>query len=393
MDTFWHVTSYGYPNPFSDDKNAKKSWAIFQSFAQNDSYQRIKDHWESLPVPERLSAHSIESRKASFEEFGLLYVLTGSDKVEITPGGRQLIAAGEAGDQDLFAWIGINLLMRFPLQGPPRSRVTANVDSAFPIYNFLFSALCELQNFVWFEELIRVLGKVTNLEGARLAVEQVRHLRAGTESFDNLEPMPEIKGSYYNSMNQVLNHIGLAGLILTSERGVSTGTPYTLDRRDGLLSSASEIVRLAIGERSANVEDDDCVVSDQFINRMPTVPPFGTEEDYFRYLGAPVPDMGKARLDVEKSLPQVLFGQENVSVLTENVHYSTNGLSISGDVATLCRVSRGQRLILSHDLEWTYKVKDKQRVEGGSVAVEITRSKPISNPETILPHILENPDE
>ena len=390
MNTFWHVTSYGYPNPFSDGKNEKKSWAIFKSFAQNDSYQKVKDQWESLSGSERLSAHSIESRKASLEEFGLLYVLAGSDKIEITPGGRQLIAAAEADDQDQFAWVGINLLMRFPLQGPPRSRVTSNVTSAFPIYNFLFSALCELQNFVWFEELIRVLGKVTSLEGARLAVEQVRNLRSGKESFDDLDPMPDLRGSYYNSMNQVLNHVGLAGLILSSERG---GSPYTLDRKDGLLSSASEIVRLAIGERSADVEDDDCVVSDQFINRMPAVPPFGTETDYFRYLGAAVPDMGKARLEVEKSLPQVLFGQENVSVLTENIHYSTDGHVISGDVATLCRVSRGQRLILSHDLEWTYKVKDKQRVEGGGVAVEITRSKPISNPETIFPLILESPNE
>nr|WP_181716156.1 hypothetical protein [Cryobacterium sp.]QJS06289.1 hypothetical protein [Cryobacterium sp.] len=389
MAAYWRVASYGYPNPFGD-KNAQRSWKIFMSFVQNDSYQGVKDQWTSASGPDRLSAHAVESRKSSLEEFGLLYVFSGSDKIEITPGGRQLIAAADAQQKDEFTWVGINLLMRFPLQGPPRSRVTSNVASAFPIYNFLFSALCELQNYVWLEELIRVLGKVTTVDGARAALEQVRDLRSGAESFDDLEPMPDLRGAYYNSMNQVLNHIGLAGLILTSERGSS---PYTLDRKDSLLSSASEIVRLAIGERSAASADDDCVISDQFINRMPTVPPFTTEAAYFRYLGAAVPDMAQSRLAVEESLPQVLFGQENVSVLTEKIHYTVQGQSIIGEVATLCRVSRGQRLILSHDSDWTYKVRGKERVEGGTVEVQIVRSKPISNPETILPYFMEDPNE
>jgi hypothetical protein len=391
MTNYWRVASYGYPNPFGS-KLALRSWAIFISFVNNGSYKAVKDHWLSQESAERLSAHAVESRKSSFEEFGLLYVLSGSDRIVITPGGRQLLAAAESGSQQQFAWVAVNLLMRFPLQGPPRSKVTSNAASDFPIYNFLYAAFCELQNFVWFEELIRVLGRVTSLPEAQEAIELVRNLRTGAATTDNLPAMPDLKGAYYNSMNQVLNHIGIAGLILSSERSSS---PYRseLHRKDTLLSSYSELVRLAIGEGGVNRADDDCAGSDQFIGRMPVVPIFHDEDQYFAYLGAPVPDMHAARIAVEESLPQVLFGQENVSVLTEHVHYETGDNAIIGEVATLCRVSRGQRLLLSHDAEWTYKVRDKQRIEGGKIQVQIVRSKPISNPETIVPFFVETDDE
>ncbi|EEN86811.1 hypothetical protein RHOER0001_0307 [Rhodococcus erythropolis SK121] len=391
MTNYWRVASYGYPNPFGS-KLAQRSWAIFRSFVDQTSYKSVKEYWDSEEVTERLSGHAVESRKSSLEEFGLLYVLTGSDQIVITPGGRQLLEAADAGDKQKFAWIGINLLMRFPLQGPPRSRKNSNTASDFPIYNFIYSALCDLQNYVWFEELIRVLGTVTTLSEAQSAVEKVRNLRSGAATFDNMPQMPELKGAYYNSMNQVLNHIGLAGLILSSERGA---TPYKSDlqRKDTLISSFSEIVRLAIGERSSELLDEDCVISDQFISRMPVIPFFNDEEDYFKYLGAPVPNMSQARRAVEEHLPQVLFGQENVSVLSQNVHYLTGTDSIVGEVATLCRVARGQRLILSHDAEWTYKVRDKKRIDGGKIQVQIVRSKPISNPESILPHFIEGPNE
>ena len=390
MGTFWRVASLGYPNPFGDD-NARRSWAIFRSFAQHDSYRAVKDHWSSSAVTKKISAHSVETRKSSFEEFGLLYVLSGSDAIVITPGGEQLLAAAEALNERDFAWVGINLLMRFPLQGPPRSRASSNVASDFPIYQFLYTALCELENFVWMEELIRVLGLVTDLASAQEAIDEVRKLRAGEHNFETYPAMPDLKGAYYNSMNQVLNHIGLAGMTLSSDRG---GSPYLgdLDRRETLLSSYSEIVRLAIGQRGEESLDDDCVVPNQFISRMPVLPVFNDEQAYFDYLGSEVPDMDASRARIEETLPQVLYGKENVSILTEGVHYSRLdplvSTSIFGEISTLCRIARGQRLILSHDLGWSYKVKDKRRSAGGKVSIDLVRSKEIVNSQSIQVHLM-----
>ncbi|TFC87152.1 hypothetical protein E3T24_05680 [Cryobacterium sp. TmT2-59] len=388
MTTFWRVASLGYPNPFGDN-NARRSWAIFLSFTQHNSYRAVKDYWSSAAVTKQISPHSVETRKSSLEEFGLLYVLSGSDAIVITPGGRQLLAAAEALNQKQFAWVGINLLMRFPLQGPPRSRVSSNVASDFPIYGFLYTALCELDNFVWFEELIRVLGLVTDIDSAQKAIDEVRKLRTGERTFKTYPTMPDLRGVYYNSMNQVVNHIGLAGLTLASTQG---GSPYIgdLNRRETLLSSFSEIVRLAIGQRGNDQPEDDCVVTDQFISRMPVLPLINDEQDYFAYLGAGVPDLDTSRAIIEEALPQVLFGQENVNVLTEGVHYSVSSDSIFGEVSTLCRVARGQRLILSHDLGWTYKVKDKRRVAGGRVAIDLVRSKEIVNSQSLQAHFVVN---
>jgi hypothetical protein len=380
MTTYWRVASYGYPNPFGDAK-AQRSWLIFLSFVDRPSYQAVKDYWFSVEDARVLSPSALESRKASLEEFGLLYVLAGSDRVVITPGGRQLLAAAKARDEKTFAWVGINLLMRFPLHGPPRSRNAVNVASDFPIYGFIYTALCELQNSIWFEELVRVLSLVTDYDSAQAAIDEIRQLRGGEASFEGHPPMPELKGAYYNSMNQVLNHVSLGGLILRSEHE-SSPYPGDLTRRETLASGFSEIVRLAIGQRGEEAGDD-CVTEDQFIRRMPVVPVFDDEAAYFAYLGARVPEMSSSRMEVEEKLPQVLFGQENVSVLTEGVHYSIGFETIFGDVATLCRVARGQRLILSHDTDWTYKVKDKRRIEEGMVSVVIARSKPISNHQAL----------
>jgi hypothetical protein len=392
MASFWRVASYGYPNPFGG-ANERRSWEIFKSFADRASYADVKSYWASRSRG-KLSAHAVESRKSSLEEFGLLYVLTATDQVVITPAGHQLLQAADTDDQQQFAWIGINLLMRFPLQGPPRARVTSNVSSDFPIYNFIYSAFAELQNVIWFEELVRVLAGVTNIAAAQAAIEKIRELRAGTDNFDSYPPMPDLEGAYYNSMNQVINHVGLGGLIVDSARG---GSPYansSLDRKNILRSSFSELVRLAIGQHGDEAQiGDDCVVVDQFIGRMPTVPIFNDELSYFRYLGAAVPDLEEARGQVQKSLPQVLFGQENVSVLTESVHYALEGTTIAGQVAVLCRIARGQRLILSHDTEWTYKVRDKARVDDGRIAISISRSKPISSPEALQPYFERDEDE
>jgi len=384
MTDYWHVASYGYPNPFGD-KRAVRTWEIFASFASIGSYRAVKDYWESDSVSPTMSAHAVESRKSSFEEFGLLYVLAGSDQVVVTPGGYQLLEAAESGDRDQFIWVAVNLLIRFPLQGPPRSKVTSNAASGFPIYHFMYSALSELQNYVWLHELAYVLSGVTTPDGAQRAIEKVRALRTGTEQF--ADTLPELRDAFYNAINQIINHVGLAGLIVDSKWEIS---PYgtELHRRATLLSAPSELVRVAIGGTGlqAGGGDDDCTAPDQFIRRIPMVPAFADEEEYFTYLGGKVGSLSEARRLTEEVLPQVAFGQENVSVLSEGVHYSLSGGDITGSVSTLCRISRGQRVVLSHDPEWTYKVRDKKRSSADDVLVTVTKSKPISNLEAFLPY-------
>src|ERR1044071_3433886 len=131
---FWRVNSYGYPNPFSSSQKAVQAWETFLSFFDFASYGKLKEFWESGAAGRLLDSHAVESWKATFEEFGLLYVLSRSDEIQITPAGLQFREAAEARNQDEFGWIGLSLLLRYPLHGPPRARRGRQRDANLLLY-------------------------------------------------------------------------------------------------------------------------------------------------------------------------------------------------------------------------------------------------------------------
>src|ERR1700730_9074622 len=103
---FWRVNSYGYPNPFNSDPNSQAAWGMFRSFCDHDNapYASLKAFWDSSAAPRKVSSNSVESRKAAFEEFGLVYVISGSNTVKITPAGKQFLEAAERRNEQDFVW-------------------------------------------------------------------------------------------------------------------------------------------------------------------------------------------------------------------------------------------------------------------------------------------------
>ena len=116
---------------------------------------------------------------------------------------------------------------------------------------------------------------------------------------------------------------------------------------------------------------------------MPTAPDFaGDESSYFGYLGAEVeskPSLTNSPLAVVK------FQGENVALLVEKDDYTRlDSRSIMGRLDKLCRLARGQRVILSHDQHWSYIVQQKSRSGTDAIAVFLRRGKPITNIQPIL---------
>lgn len=388
---FWRVNSYGYPNPFRDTR-ANFSWEILQSFFDERSYEKVKRFWQSPSAPHMLDHAAVESRKASFEEFGLLYVLSGSDDIVFTPGGQQLFKAAAQGDQREFAWVAINLLLRFPLCGPPRRVDSPNRPPNFPIYWFLWAALFDLdEHFLW-PELERILCIVGNHTEAVSAIKAVRDLRAGLAALPNL-PVPNVKGAFYNSLNQVVHHAGLSYQLLDSTKVKNPYDPEDSDvRRHSVEREFQDIVRLALGT-GATQADVECSDPGQYVSRMPSPPIFqrGEETEYFDYLGASVPSMESSVTATSVEVPSLPYGSDSVSILTKLHHYTlTPEGHLEGDIATLCRIGRNQRVIFSHDLKFTYRVKDKQRTADGKIRLVVNRSKPITRSEPILPYLIED---
>lgn len=376
---YWRVNSYGYPCFFSDNEKSQEAWATLLTFFEFTDYEALKASWSTPGAPRQLSPHAVESWKPTFEEFGILFVESRSNRITITPAGIQLREAAERDDRDEFAWIGLNLLLRYPLRGPRRPKSDAHKQSDLLLYRFLYSALLDLDGYVWWTELERILCRVFLANEATDAIEDVRMLRSHPELVTQVKmPVDQRQGGFYNSLNQVAVHAGMNHLLLGSE---NIECPYGITepkRRQFIRKDWTGMIRKAL---SSNGSSDQCATGGLAIARLPAAPQFQDEGDYFAYLGAPVTLM---RAHVASSLESIVMQGERVFFLSEGVNYQLlDELCIAGSVAALCQLARGQRIVLSHDERWTYLVEVKELVDANVVRIRLRRARPISNIEVI----------
>ena len=215
-DQFWRVNSYGYPCPFGNNQRGLEAYKTLLSFSNFNSYADLKSAWKTGIEGRTLSSHAVESWKAAFEEYGLLYVLSGTDEICMTPASSQLFSAVHNDDLEEFVWIGMNLLFRFPLSGPPRrARNDVQGNSDLLIYRFLLSALLDLENIIWWTEAERILCRLFLTRDASQVIEDIKTLRSTPSS---VSACPTISDhgvpSFYNSLNQVFVHASLNNLLL-----------------------------------------------------------------------------------------------------------------------------------------------------------------------------------
>lgn len=380
---YWRVNSYGYPNPFSSDSKSQEAWVTFVSFYERDgaSYNELKSFWSSIDAPRRLDRHAVESWKATFEEFGLLYVISRSNTVVVTPGGHQLYEAAGARSREDFVWIGLNLLFRYPVQGPPRrNRSEAHRAADILPYRFLFSAMRDMGDYFWWTELERILCRVFSTSEARAAVAAVSALRADSSLLRDYDlPVENRKGGFYNSLNQIANHAGLNHMVLRQD---DTGEHYgaTESRRRHFIDrELLPLVTTALGDRTTAAN---CAVSAMYVDRLPEAPSFSDEREYFDYLGAPVPTLASV---MSSAVPQVLdLGGDKVMLLRIGEHVECGvqqgtETPVRGRTWVLCQVARGQRVILSIDTRWSYLVQSKSLLSSDTVELVLRRARPITN--------------
>ncbi len=385
---FWRVNSYGYPNPFSPDEKSQEAWAKFRSFYQRDqgSYDSLKEFWESHNAPRRLDRHAVESWKATFEEFGLIYVISRSNTITVTPAGKQFHDAAERKNEEEFVWIGLNLLFRFPLRGPPRGRrrSPAHGDADVLPYRFLYSAMRDLGDYFWWSELERVLCRVFSTSTAHSAIDAIRYLRINPSELQGCPlPADRRQGAFYNSLNQVANHAGMNHLVLEQNNESEHYGPNESRRRHLIKRDYLSLVSAALGD---SMSFSGCDASAMYVDRLPTAPAFTDEQSYFDYLGEAVPSLSTTGTTAPPEV--VTLAGDTVFVLEVGKHLksvSADGWErvVDGSTLLLCQVARNHRVILSTDVNWTYLVVRKDLVGPNSVRLLLRRARPIINMEPI----------
>lgn len=379
VQDFWRVNSYGYPCFFTDGEKSQEAWATLMSFFDFTDYDLLKSYWASSDAPRRLTSHAVESWKATFEEFGILYVESRSNRITITPAGMQLRDAAKEDDQNTFAWIGLNLLLRYPLRGPRRPKSEAHRNSDLLLYRFWYAALLDLDGYIWWTELERILCRVFLTSEANDAIEDVRMLRMHPELIAKVDlPVAQRQGAFYNSLNQVIVHAGMNHLLLGTE---NVECPYGVTepmRRPTIRRDWMGMIRRAL---SVDGQPDQCATGGLAIARLPAAPRFADEREYFDYLGAPVMTMATVATPTFASV--VLQGESVLFLSVGDDYQILDELMIRGAVVKLCQLARGQRIILSHDEQWTFMVESKELLDSYTVKIRLRRARPISNIQII----------
>ena len=385
---FWRVNSYGYPNRFSTEAKAQEAWETFSSFhnAHDTSYSDLKTFWSGGSGSRRLDNHAVESWKATFEEFGLVYVISRSNRITVTPAGFQFHKAAVDNDEQAFIWIGLNLLFRYPLRGVAgrRSRNTEHANSDLLPYRFLYSAARDLGDYFWWTELERILCCVFATSEANAAIDAVNDIRANISHLDRYPlVVANRKGAFYNSLNQVANHAGMNHLVLNQDDSSEHYAPPESKRRHFIDRSYVSLVNAALGDVAT---PSGCRSSALYVDRLPTAPRQATEHQYFDYLGAPVPTLASIKA---AAAPHALtIAGDTVFILKTGNHYrelatAATEKTIDGRASVLCFLARKHRVILSTDLLWTYIVIGKDIVGADSVKLTLRRARPITNIEPI----------
>lgn len=288
---FWKVNSYSYPHNFSpENEKAAEAWVTFLSFFDFERYDELKEYWDSRE-DRRLRPSATESWKATFEELGLLYVITGSNSITITPAGQQIREYGESHNLEAFVWTGLNLLVRYPLRGPRQGRRGEHRTSDLYIYKFLFSALLDLDNYIWKSELERVIYHVFNTGDAKAAIEDIKQTRENPALINELSYPEDTRGAFYNSLNQVLNHASMNHLVLGRSHQES---PYSdalgglMDQRIFIRPQFEETIKKLL------TQHDSVDPAWLFVDILQPYNHYQNERDYFEALGRAVDDNAPA---------------------------------------------------------------------------------------------------
>jgi hypothetical protein len=376
VSDYWRVASYGYPCCFSEGEAANNAWTTLLTFFRFDRYDELKAHWNSSAAPWKLNHAAVESWKAAFEEFGLLYVISGSNRITITPAGHQLKQAADSKDESGFAWIGLNLLLRYPLRGVRRPKSDAHRNSDLLLYRCWYAALLDLDGYIWWTELQRILCRVFSTAEAAAAISDIKRLRSDPTLLTavSLPVTVHKKEGFYNMLNQVAGHAGMNHLILGQDNAES---PYGITepkRRHCIRQEWLGMIRKALSDFG---EADQCPTGGSAIARLPTAPTLVDETEYFAYLGAAVAPMSSL---ADSALTAIELQGERVFFLELHKHYRLEDkVTIVGSVAALCQLAKGQRIILSHDESWTYLVEIKALADASNVRMQVRKARPISN--------------
>ncbi|MFA5073810.1 MAG: HNH endonuclease [Nitrospirota bacterium] len=221
MSFCWFTSYIGYPNFF---KKSGHPYELAQSFLKlAKAAQAEKSYAEAKDLFPDLDHAQVETKKAAFQEFGLLYVVPRSNIITLSPVGKQIYEACISSDLKeknrrfiLFALSRALAHYQFnnPLPvGGNRGIERAQSTDVLP-YLACYYLLLNLNGLITVSEIRGAIFGLQQMSDIPKLLSSIVAKRKSKTEFKDLPGLPAVKGTADNLKIYFMSHLSLDGEIL-----------------------------------------------------------------------------------------------------------------------------------------------------------------------------------
>ena len=278
MSTCWFTSFIGYPNFFKHSGRGAELATFYSTLVDRtqagETYSKAKKAFPDLDHAQ------VETKKAAFQEYGLLYVKPRSDVVTVTPLGLQVVKYMKQGvktlpEQRRLLFCLARALARYQFNNPlpvggNRGRERAEQTDVLP-YLACFYLLANLDGILAISELRGHIFGIQKMSQLRRAVSRIRVRRLSATPFPDLPSLPKNPRTADNLKIYMVSHISMDGELLKH------------NTRANIYPNPEEVVELtAVGREIVEaVLDSEWSTWRSSRPMPPTAKPYRSIEEYF----------------------------------------------------------------------------------------------------------------
>ncbi|MFC1462142.1 HNH endonuclease [Verrucomicrobiota bacterium] len=221
MDFCWFTSYIGYPNFFKKSGNSHELARFFVKFAkaalEGASYPDAKELFPELDHAQ------VETKKAAFQEYGLLFVVPRSNRIVLTPAGLQLYhyckkPSEIEKNRRQIALTLTRALARYQFNNPlpvggNRGRPRAEMTDVLP-YLLCYFLLMKLGGVLTVSELRGVIFGIRKTKDLHKAGAAIAARRKTGKPFPALPSLPSNRGTANNLKIYFMSHLTLDGELM-----------------------------------------------------------------------------------------------------------------------------------------------------------------------------------
>jgi len=277
MNFCWFTSFIGYPNFFESTGHAHELAQVFLKLAEASTAG--KTYSESKSLFPSLDHAQVETKKAAFQEYGLLYVVPRSDTITLTPLGAEIVTLAPRPNEakrnrDSILLSLCSALSRYQFDNPSPvggRRYSARSGSSDVLPYLVLYYLLQRLTFLTTSELMGSVFGLQNMNDLITLEHEIEERRASGVAFPPLSALPANQGTAQNLKIYLMSHSSLDGELTRSSQVSVYGFS---EQAFELTEYGAETTAVAISSQWPQWEEP--------ASTIPVAKTYGSMQDYFQ---------------------------------------------------------------------------------------------------------------